>query len=106
MKTVNQKQIVSVLLKILIGAQVLIGFFLVLFSSFGQGLLLWGSAALIYLGTAVLEQLSSLRELLTYSVFKQGDLKQSTSREPQEVVSDDAETPGYPARPTAPARRA
>ena len=98
MKAANYKQVAPLLLRALIGAQVLVGFVLIVFTDFGRGLSLWGSAALVYLGLAVLEQLSSLRELLTYSVMKQGDFTST----PEDVRDEKASS--YPVQPAASAR--
>lgn len=68
----------DMMFKVLIGLQLLAGLFLIVFTNIGLGLGLFGVAALIYIGMQVLKHLASLRELLTYSLFKQGNPQQDT----------------------------
>ena len=60
----------ATLLKVLIGVLLVIGT-LRMIASFYEGFSLVGLAALLYLGVAILKQLTSLNELLKYSLFKQ-----------------------------------
>ena len=64
-------QRIRTLLNVLIGALLIIGALRTI-ASFYEGFSLIGLAALLYLGVAVLKQLTTLNELLKYSLFKQG----------------------------------
>jgi hypothetical protein len=56
----------------LIILQVLIGIFSFVTLNIGRGVAVFGSAALIYLGLVITQQLSSIRELLSYSAVQSG----------------------------------
>lgn len=98
MKQLSQLQTLislELLVKVLIGLQILAGLFLIMFTSIGQGLLLFGQSALIYLGLLVVRHLDTLRELLSYSLLKNGASVETPH---------DAETAYRSTRPTAYAR--
>ena len=78
MKNWQELITLELVLKILIGLQILAGVFLIVFTNIGLGLALFGLAALIHIGSNIQEQLSGMRELLTYSLFKQNDLEEAS----------------------------
>ena len=70
---------------ILIVLQLFVGVLMVMFFNAWLGLLLFGNAALIHLSREALRQLFSLRELLTYALFKQEKASEVRPREPESV---------------------
>lgn len=89
----GKKLTLELALKTLIVLQLVVGVLMFIFYNAWLGLLLFGNAALLHLSREVLKQLFSLRELLTYALFKQGKASEVRPREP--------ESTSHAARPTA-----
>jgi hypothetical protein len=65
--------------------QILVGVFSFFTLNIGRGIAVFGSAALIYLGLIIVQQLSAIRELLSYAAVQNvrpSARESSTSREP------------------------
>jgi hypothetical protein len=70
----------------LIILQILIGIFSFVTLNIGRGIAVFGSAALIYLGLVITQQLSSIRELLSYSAVQSGRTKTDFAQVPRDTV--------------------
>lgn len=78
----------------LIILQVLIGIFSFVTLNIGRGVAVFGSAALIYLGLVITQQLASIRELLSYSAVQSGrTARADLTQVPRESAVKNPETP-------------
>jgi hypothetical protein len=83
----KRNQIILRALQALIVVQLLIGIFSVVTLSIGRAVAVFGSAALIYLGMTIIQQLVSIRELLTYNATQGAFPKTAATSNPTVQVN-------------------
>jgi hypothetical protein len=83
----KRNQIILRALQALIVVQLLIGIFSVVTLSIGRAVAVFGSAALIYLGMTIIQQLVSIRELLTYNAAQGAFPKTAATSNPTVQVN-------------------
>jgi hypothetical protein len=75
----NRELLILRLLQALIVVQILAGILSIFTLNIGRSISVFGSAALIYLGITVIQQLVAIRELLAYSSGQQSVRKEAAS---------------------------